>query len=382
MTRDSSSSQIWPPRGLLIQLAAFVVVVAGLRAAQGIVVQALTAIFLAVVTAPVVFFLRRRGAPFPVALAVAVLGLLGGVVVMASVVRTSLTAFTRQVPFYEARVRIAWAELIEQLRSLGVEAAPERALIEIADPARIMGLAGGLFSGIGALLANSLVILLMVIFLLLEAPALEAKLAAAFGARPEAMARLSQLARSIQRYLAVKTWISLVTGAAAGLLCAAVGVDFALLWGLLAFVLNYIPNVGSFVAAIPPTVLAAVQLGAWPAIILVVGYFILNNVLGGFVEPRVMGRRLQLSTFTVLLSLLFWGWVLGPIGMLLSIPLTIAVKMALETDPRSRWIAILIGSGAEAEELIGGNLPLPPEDHAPTAAEPSQSPPLESARSS
>jgi predicted PurR-regulated permease PerM len=148
----------------------------------------------------------------------------------------------------------------------------------------------------------------------------------------------------------MKTWISLLTGLLAGLLCAAVGVDFPVLWGVLAFFLNYVPNIGSILAAIPPTLLALLRLGSGSVLAIVVGFVLINNVLGNIVEPRVMGRGLGLSPFAVLLSLVFWGWVLGPVGMLLSIPLTMAVKIAMESGSETRWIAVLLGPGPAAAE--------------------------------
>jgi predicted PurR-regulated permease PerM len=136
----------------------------------------------------------------------------------------------------------------------------------------------------------------------------------------------------------------------AGGLCAVVGVDFPVLWGVLAFFLNYVPNIGSIVAAIPPTLLALLGLGGGASFAILTGYVVINNVLGNIVEPRVMGQGLGLSPFAVLLSLVFWGWVLGPIGMLLSIPLTMAVKIAMESGDQTRWIAVLLGPGAAAAE--------------------------------
>ena len=150
----------------------------------------------------------------------------------------------------------------------------------------------------------------------------------------------------------IKTWVSLATGALAAVLCY-VGLDFALLWGLLAFLLNYIPNIGSIVAGLPPLLLAIVQLGPLEATLIAAGYLAINNILGNFIEPRFMGQGLGLSTFAVLVSLVFWGWVLGPVGMLLSIPLTMAVKIAMEGRPETLWIAIMLGSGADIEERVG-----------------------------
>ncbi|HSG63786.1 MAG TPA: AI-2E family transporter, partial [Gammaproteobacteria bacterium] len=136
----------------------------------------------------------------------------------------------------------------------------------------------------------------------------------------------------------------LVTGALAGSLCALVGLDFPVLWGLLAFLFNYVPTIGSLIAAIPPIALALVQFGAVQSAVIGIGYLVLNVTIGGLLEPRIMGRGLGLSTLVVFLSLVFWGWVLGPVGMLLSVPLTMTAKIALESGERTAPIAILLGS--------------------------------------
>ena len=153
---------------------------------------------------------------------------------------------------------------------------------------------------------------------------------------------------SVQRYLGIKTIISLMTGALAAMLTAIVGLDFPLLWGLLAFLFNYVPTIGSLIASIPPIALALVQFDVVQSVIIGVGYLVLNVTIGGLIEPRVMGRGLGLSTLVVFLSLVFWGWVLGPVGMLLSVPLTMTAKIALESSERTAPIAILMGSDTRA----------------------------------
>ena len=157
------------------------------------------------------------------------------------------------------------------------------------------------------------------------------------------MGRFRGFIESFNRYLALKTLFSLATGVVIGIWLAVLGVDFALLWGLLAFLLNFVPNIGSIIAAIPAIFLAFIQLGWGPALLTCLGYIVVNVVFGSILEPKFMGRRLGLSTLVVFLSLVFWGWVLGPVGMVLSVPLTMIVKIAMESNEDTRWIAILLG---------------------------------------
>ena len=144
--------------------------------------------------------------------------------------------------------------------------------------------------------------------------------------------------------MAIKTLISLVTGIFITIWLTIIGVDYPLLWGLLAFALNYVPNIGSIIAALPAVLLAIIQLGLMRALLAAAGYIVINLLMGSVVEPRFMGRGLGLSTLVVFLSLLFWGWILGPVGMLLSVPLTITAKIALDSRDETRWIAVLLGS--------------------------------------
>ena len=157
---------------------------------------------------------------------------------------------------------------------------------------------------------------------------------------------------SANRYLVVKTWISLLTGGLVTLLLLVVGVDYPLLWGVIAFLFNFIPNIGSIIAAIPALLLALVQLGTGSALVVAGGYVVINVVVGNAVEPRFMGREVGLSPLVVFLSLVCWGWILGPVGMLLSVPLTMVVKLALESNPQWQWLATLLGSSHPSEQRV------------------------------
>ena len=119
-----------------------------------------------------------------------------------------------------------------------------------------------------------------------------------------------------------------------------IGVDYHVLWGLLAFLLNFIPTFGSILAAVPPVLLAIVQLGFGEALMTAALYVAVNVIVGSILEPRFMGKGLDLSSLVVFLSLVFWGWILGPVGMLLSVPLTIMLKIALESSPDTHWAAV------------------------------------------
>jgi AI-2 transport protein TqsA len=337
---ESRAGRAWRS---LLGAAAFVIVVAGMRTADTIVVPFLVSLFAAVLCGPPVFWLSRKGLPQWLAMVVVVAAIMGIGLGMAAVVGNSINRFTLELPNYQARAQEVTAATIDWLDGHGIRLT-EQFVRDVADPGAIMAMLGRLASGLGALVANTFLILLTVIFMLVEASGFPAKLRTALGeTRGISLPDFSRFAASLQGYLVIKTWISLATGVCAALWVAMLGVDFPVLWGLLAFLLNYVPNIGSIIAAVPPVLLATLQYDGRRALLVALGYLVLNVVFGSVLEPRLMGRGVGLSTLVVFLSLVFWGWVLGPVGMLLSIPLTMAVKILLESSDDTRWVAILLG---------------------------------------
>ncbi len=218
------------------------------------------------------------------------------------------------------------------------------------DASRLFALMRTLVASIGQVLTNGALILITMVFILLEMSGFPAKMKAAFGESDatDAQSNFRLVAMNIRRYVALKTVISLGTGIGIAVWLAIVGVDYPILWGLLAFLLNFIPNIGSIIAAIPAVLLAFLQLGIGSALATAGGFLVVNMVMANLIEPRVMGYGVGLSTLVVFVSLVFWGWVLGPVGMLLSVPLTVIFRIVLETSESTRWISILLGSERSA----------------------------------
>jgi AI-2 transport protein TqsA len=332
---------------ILITAAAFVIVIAGMRAAVPIVVPFLLSAFVAIICAPPLFWLQRRGIPTLIALLMVIFAILGIGFLMGALIGASVKDFSAALPQYQARLQVQMTMVLAWLRSLGIEIS-DQVLLEYFDPGAVMRLVASTLSGLGGVLTNAFLILLTVTFILLEASSFPTKLCAILGSSNSSMASVEEVINNVQRYMARKTLISLGTGIVIAVWLAIVGVDYPLLWGLLAFVLNYVPNIGSIIAAIPAVLLALVQLGVKSALLAALAFVVVNIAFGYLIEPRYMGRGMGLSTLIVFLSLVFWGWVLGPIGMLLSVPLTMTVKIALESKEDTRWLAILLGSEASA----------------------------------
>lgn len=335
---------------LLLTVAAIIVVIAGLRAAEPILIPFLIATVLAVLAAPPVDWLKRHRLPTPVAILLVVVVILLVISAFGAVVGSSVNEFTEAVPRYKLRLEALETSISGWVSSLPIEM-PSVKFLDVVDPGQLMDLLGRGLSAVLATLSNTLLVVLTLVFMLLEAASFPAKSRLILGRGGEA-GRFSAVTTQVQQYLAIKTAVSLVTGVLAGSWVAILGLDFALLWGVVAFLLNYIPTLGSIFAAAPAVLLALVQLGPARAVAVALGYVAINMVLGNLVEPALMGRRLGLSTLVVFLSLVFWGWLWGPVGMLLSVPLTMMVKILLENSDDLRWVAIMLDSRRAAEAKV------------------------------
>lgn len=327
-------------RGWVMTLAGLMIVIYGLKTAQAIVVPILLALFVAMVGTPPLFWMRRKRVPNAIAVLVVVLGMLAILALFGSVVGTSIAEFTSRVPYYQHRLDVQLTEFLAR-HELTDRIGSGRDLINLVDPGGAMDLAARLLNGLGGVLNNTFLIMFTVIFVLLEAWSFPAKLQMVAGSS-DSSRTLRRFSESLNRYIGLKTAVSLVTGLIVGLWVGLIGLDFPILWGLLAFLLNYIPNIGSIIAAVPAVLLAVVQLGGGKALLIAIGYLAANLLIGNFIEPRLMGRSMGLSTLVVFLSLIFWGWVLGPVGMLLSVPLTMTLVIALESSSSTRRFAMLL----------------------------------------
>jgi predicted PurR-regulated permease PerM len=332
-----------PVSRFLVVAAAFIIVVAGMREAQPILVPFLLSAFIAIIAMPPLVFLQHRGIPKGAALALVILGVVGVGMLLGILVGNSIDDFSRQLPSYQAKLEGQTAGLLESLAGMGIEISQQTAH-KLLDPGKAMKMAATGLSSLGGLLTNAFLILLTVIFILLEASDFPAKLRIGLDDPEASFAHLRRFTDNIKRYMAIKTGTSLLTGLVITSWLWILGVDYPVLWGVLAFLLNYVPNIGSIIAAIPAILLALVQLGPGTALWAAAGYLVVNNLVGNVIEPRFMGRGLGLSTLVVFLSLVFWGWILGPVGMFLSVPLTMMVKIALDSNEETHWIGVLLDS--------------------------------------
>ena len=296
---------------IVIMLGMLVIILCGIRFAAEIIVPFILALFIAVILNPLVQHMVRWRVPRVLAVSILMTIIVMAMVLLLAYLGSALNELTRTLPQYRNSIMTPLQAIEPLLQRVGIDVSVDQ-LAHYIDPNAAMTLLTNLLTQLSNAMSSIFLLLLTVLFMLLEVPQLPG------------------------------TAISIITGLVAWAMLAALDVRFAFVWGLLAFALNYIPNIGSVLAAIPPIAQVLVFNGFYEALLVLAGYLLINLVFGNILEPRIMGRGLGLSTLVVFLSLIFWGWLLGPVGMLLSVPLTIIVKIALEQTAGGQSIAVLL----------------------------------------
>jgi len=326
--------------------SALVVIVAGLKMASQVVIILFLSIFIASILTPLMVGLQRRGVPRSVAL-ILLMGLIVGVLfVLAALLGASLEGFAEHLPQYEAKLKELLASGAAQMGEWGWKLDPQL-LLSGVDLKTFVAWGGKAAGNVGAFLSQALLVLIGVGFILFEAPFFDRKLARIFRDRPETLENIALFGHTIQKYFMIKSFTSFLTGLAITITLIFFEIPYPVLWGFLGFLLNFIPVVGSLIAAIPALLLALFYKDLSTVLWLTVAYVVINNVISNLLEPKIMGEGLDLSPAVVFFSLIFWGWVLGPAGMFLAVPLTMTLKIALQSHPQSRWIATLLSNCAK-----------------------------------
>lgn len=336
---------------MLITIAAFVVVVAGIISAKSIIIPFLLAAFLAIICAPPLYWLRTKGVPRFVSILLLVLGVIILETALAGLVSSSIADFSKSLPLYQERINTMVKELIQWASGHGIDVT-EKVIMEQFDPGKLMRMVASMLNNLLSMLTNTFMIMLTFVFILLEATGFPDKLRAMKDDRNISLQEYGQIIKGVNRYLGLKVVTSFATGVIVSIGLMIIGVDFALMWGVVAFLLNFVPTIGSIIAAVPPMLLALVQLGPAASLTTAILYLATNISIGNILEPRIMGAGVGLSALVIFISLAFWGWVLGPVGMLLSVPLTMTLKIALANNEKTRHIALLLGSNAEAAAAL------------------------------
>lgn len=345
-----TSTNISRPWLWLFGLAALVIIITWLKAISSIITPFLLAAFLTIICIPPLTWMQRKGIPGWVAFILLFSSVGFSFFLLFLAIKGTSESLVLKAPLYQDRL----AQQLLMFKALAIEKGIPAEFIPETLPlptvSTLTGLARNVAGAIGQFTAYVFFVLLVFMFLLLEERSIISKFEAAFPNNKRIRVRARSFLRSINRYLAIKTTASFFTGLITGVGMAFIGVDFFILWGVLTGLLNFIPTIGSIVAAIPPVLIAFLGLGLPEGLATLALYVVVNAVIGSFIEPRFMGQTLGLSPVIVLVSLVLWGWVFGPVGMLLSILLTMIVKLALESSPQTRWLGILLSDGVKRKK--------------------------------
>ena len=334
---------------ILVILGMLAIIAISIKQAQATFEWLLFAVYLAILGIPLVIWLERKRIPYVVAVLLVVAGFAIVLVVIGVFVGTSLNSFYAALPSYQALLQKRISALQTSLAANGITIT-DSLLVNQIDPESVKRLTASLLRGLGSALFELVMILVAVMFILLEAPSFPVKLRAILGNPQKDFHHFTKFVYDIQHYMNIKTAISLTVGILVGVWLFILGVGFPILWGFLVFLLRYVPNVGAIIAAVPAVLVAFIELGIGRAVQVAIGYLAVEFILGNVVEPILMGRKLGLSTLVVIVSLIFWGNLLGIVGVFLCIPLTMTLKFVCENNKNTRWIAILLGPGVTPEK--------------------------------
>ena len=330
---------------MLLGAGAAVLVLGGIRATAWLIGPAFLALMVVIALYPVQAWLRRHNWPAWLTTLVLVVLVVGLLVALSLVVVVSLARLAALLPQYADRADQLLRSLAGSLATYGVGPDQLQGAVSSVSPAKVVALIGALLAGLSATLSSLVFLLCLLLFLSVEAGGIDRRLAAVSADRPELSAALRSFARGTRSYLLVTTVFGLIVAVLDGLALAIIGVPLPVLWALLAFITNYIPNVGFIIGVVPPALLALLTSGV-PEMLVVIGvYCVLNFVIQSLIQPRFVGDSVGLAMTTTFVALVFWAWLLGPLGALLAIPLTLLFKALLvDADPSAGWVTALAGS--------------------------------------
>lgn len=332
---------------ILVALAAAVIVATGIKMSAWLLGPVFLALVIVLTVHPVHARLRRLGLPSWAATTVLVLAVYGVLVALTAVVVVSIARLATVLPGYAGEVNALVTSLTATLTRFGVGVDQIRAVAATLNYGKLVGLVGGLLLGLSTLLGNLVFLLSLLLFLSIEASGAAARLALLAEDRAPIAEALVGFSRATRRYVGVNTVFGLLVGVVDAIAFAILGLPLALLWGLLAFITNYIPYLGFWIALVPPLLLALLTGGLPLAAVVFVLFTVVNFVLTSVIQPKYVGDALGLSVSVTLVALVFWGWLLGVVGAVLAVPLTLLVKaMLVDVDPRARWANAFLGSTA------------------------------------
>lgn len=334
------------PARILFYSTAAVILTIGMREIGSILVPIFFSIFAFLIFSPLVHWLQRKKVPGSISVGLAILFLIIFAIAAVLLVTGSLLQLSTQIPGYQTQLTSIFENIERYLPSSG-QLSFEGILRDVGT--FLLGVTAGILTG--ALNAGTTIALIVITtaFLLLDAAGAPKKMEREIEDQPVLLLRVREFGRSLVDFILIRTETNLIGGIGTAILLLIGRIDFAILWGLLTFLLGYIPYLGFFLAAVPPVLLALFKYGAVGAIAVLAGIWLINVLIENVLFPSFAGKSLKLSPSIVFLSIFYWGYVLGASGALIAIPLTMVVKMVLESSDDTRWLAKLMESGGSKE---------------------------------
>jgi AI-2 transport protein TqsA len=338
----------------LVSIAAIIIIFGGVIYAKSIITPVLLALFISIICAQPVTWLEKRKVPRWLALITVILGLVILFSGFAYLIGGAVSSFSSNLSEYESTLTSISTSFIQFLNEQGLNI-PKNQFSSLVQPAKILEFTAGALNTLFNMMGTTFLIFLILLFILMEFGSFSVKARAIQIESDKSISYFSTIIQNIRHYLGIKTLLCLSVGVLIYFALLIIGVDYPLLWALIAGLLNYVPNIGSIIAIIPTVLFALIQLGLGGALWTLVASTVIHNVLGNFLEPKIMGRGLGLSPMVVFLSLILWGFTLGMVGMVLSAPITMTIKIILEQNEKTRWLAILLGTPSDAKIYLEKN---------------------------
>lgn len=344
---NAKNAELSPILRLLLGGGGLVLLVAGMRATADVLNPFLLALIFAFVFGPTLGWLRQKGLPGWVALLLTIFLIFLGAILLLVFIGTAVNDLVETLPTYQSSAQDQTSNLQETLSNLGLNG---QSILNAFDPTKIFGVIANILSEVISAGAATIFMLFILAFMLYETLGMSRKLRQPRIVDNQFVKRFVSFGSDIRRYVLVLTWINLLVGIGDTILLLILGVDFAVLWGLLAWFMGYIPSVGFWLALIPPVMLAYAESGPVTALIVFLGYVLINGSVQNVVQPKLMGDQLNLSPLVVIASLFIWTWVLGPLGALIAVPMTMAVQqLILGSSEGSMWLADLMGAAPQVQ---------------------------------
>ncbi len=335
----------------LFYASAGIIVIAGLKIGAPVINPVLMAVFFSVIIYHPIHWLKEKGINGVLSIIIVIISLLIVLLLMGGVVTRSVMHFSQNLPEYKDQLHAITKSTVAMMNGYGLDMSPDT-VSQNFSAGSVFGYVSKFITGIGGLLGQITLLVLVVGFILGETNSFPIKLKAVLKDPEISLGNITSISRNIRYYLGIKTFTGLIGGISVALVLFFMQIEYAIIWGILVLLMRYIPNIGSVIAAIPILLFVLIQDGITGVIWAGLAYGVINFVIGQIIEPKFLAKSMNLSTLAVFLSLVFWGWILGDIGMLLAVPITMAMKISLESRENSRWMAIMLGSEESAKDAL------------------------------